>query len=101
VSEAHDARPNYVGGSSGRLVPRGTGVVSRVAEWRTALRLNALEARRVLRLLVAERIGFESIERKGHRIYRYSGRFTLAGLFEGTVCPQMLASPPGFAKGCT
>ena len=39
---------------------------------------------------------FEATEQNGARTYRYRGTYTIGGLFEGTVCPQTLASPTGF-----
>ena len=70
-------------------------VVAKVADWRTTLRQDAPEARTVLRRLIADRITLKAIRRGGKRMYRYSGTFTIGGLFEGTLCPIALASPRG------
>jgi cytochrome P450 len=46
--------------------------------------------------LIANKITLQAIEHDGRRVYRYSGTFTIGGLFEGTMCPRPLASPAGF-----
>ena len=71
-------------------------VLAKVADWRTTLRQDAPEARTVLRHLIADRITLEAVQRGKKRVYRYSGTFTIGGLFEGTMCPIALASPTGF-----
>lgn len=70
-------------------------VLAKVADWRTTLRQDASEARTVLRHLIANRITLKAIQRGGERVYRYSGTFSIGGLFEGTICPIALASPAG------
>jgi hypothetical protein len=50
----------------------------------------------VLRELLPDRLTFTPTERDGTRMYAYSGRFTIGGLFEGVIRAQTLASPTGF-----
>jgi hypothetical protein len=71
-------------------------ILEKVGQWRAVLRQEAQEARSILRELLPDRLTFTPTERDGRRIYAYSGRFTIDGLFEGVVCPQALASPTGF-----
>lgn len=68
-------------------------MLAKVADWRATLRQDASEARTVLRHLIVNRITLEAIRRGGRLVYRYSGTFTIGGLFEGTMCPKLLASP--------
>jgi hypothetical protein len=70
-----------------------TQVLAKVAAWRTTLRQDASEARAVLRCLLTDRISLEAVPYGDGRVYRYRGTFTVGGLFEGTLCPKMLASP--------
>jgi site-specific DNA recombinase len=71
-------------------------VLAKVADWRATLRQETRAARQVLRQLIADRIALEATEHDGQRVYRYTGAFTIGGLFEGFLCPQVVASPTGF-----
>ena len=71
-------------------------VLAKVDEWRTAMRQEAREARAVLRQLLVERVTLERAEHDGRRCYRYRGKFTTGGIFEGLLRPQMVTSPTGF-----
>lgn len=70
-------------------------VLAKIAQWRATMRQEAPEARQVLRQLIVDRVSLAPTSRDGERFYTYRGRFTFGGLFEGTMCPQLLASPPG------
>ena len=50
----------------------------------------------MLRQLRVDHVSLEPTERDGERVYAYRGRFTFGRLFEGTMCPQLLASLTGF-----
>jgi DNA invertase Pin-like site-specific DNA recombinase len=76
-----------------------TQVLAKVSAWRTELRQDAAAARRVLRRLIANRIKLQPVQQGDRRVYRYSGTFTIGGLFEGTMCPKLLASPRGNSSG--
>ena len=72
-------------------------VREKLVDWRALLRGAPQEARQVLRVLLTDRLTFEPTKQDGRRLYRYRGTFTVGALFAGDMCPQMLASPTGFA----
>jgi hypothetical protein len=47
-----------------------------------------LTPRTVLRHLIANKITLQAIEHGERRVYRYSGTFTIGGLFEGTIVQE-------------
>lgn len=67
-------------------------VLEKLADWRGMMRLEAPEARQVLRQIIADRVALTPRDRDRERVYRYAGRFNFGGLFEGIVRPHLLAS---------